>query len=63
MPTYCTEYREGGRKMCGAEVEAASWAEAQRIAAEHGHRVIGVLMVEFPVSERVAERGIERLAA
>ncbi len=55
MPIYLTEYlasNEAGRACrMGGEIEADSWAEAESVAVDQGHDVVGLLVEEIEAPE------------
>ena len=57
--TYLTSYfKDNGKKRCGPDIEADSWAEAEEIARqiEPGLVVIGKLAESIPVTGLVVGR-------
>lgn len=49
---YLTEYLDNGVLMCGENVHADSWEEAEK---KTSNKVIGVLIEEIPCSELLVE--------
>jgi len=47
--TFLTEYEKDGKKFCGDNVEAESWAEAEFLA--YPNKVVGILQMEITVHD------------